>query len=169
MKRALSWLVAFLCTWVFRTIIYWLFALALLILNKMYSFREVLFWVFVILEGTTVLSISIWLIIAGSKLVISASQAVWKSVKGTRYTVIGILNIVVYGLSLIALLAGTARAENPAYVAAYIASVIFGVAIIFVGKATVEEDGAPPSQVEVLEQKLKKMKEKEAQKEKHNE
>nr|DAF83343.1 MAG TPA: hypothetical protein [Caudoviricetes sp.] len=164
MKRVLSWIVAGLCTWAFRFVTYLLFALALWILGKMYSFSEVLFWVFVILEGTTVLGISIWLIIVGSKLVVTASQSVWKSVKGTRYTVIGILNIVVYGLNLCALIAGTARVTNPAYVAAYIASVIFGIAIIFIGKSTVEEDGAPPTQIEAMEQKLKMLKEKEAKK-----
>lgn len=160
MKRFLSWAVAWAGAWLFRVVAYWFFTLLIFIFHKMYSLSEALFWVCLILGGSTVLSICGIGIVLGSQLVISGSQAVRKSAKGTRYTVLGICNIAVYAIDLVLIISGVAR-STAVYIAAYIAAVIFGIAIIVVGKQTVAKDGAPPTKEEELEAKLKKLKEKE--------
>lgn len=139
MKRFLSWFVLVLCAYVFRVIISWFFIFALWLFDKIYGFSEVLFWVLVVLEGSGALMITIAALFYGSQLVVKASEAVKPSVGGTRYVVVGVLHIVVYGLLLLTLAAGVSRAPLY-YILAYVASVIFGIILIFSGSAKAKEN-----------------------------
>lgn len=160
MKRVLSWIVAFLCAYVFRIAAYYLIFLAFFIATKIYYFSEILFWVIVVIEGSAIIGAVFWGVILGSAGVVKASQKVWKSKKGTRYKVVGAYYIITYALVLITIIVGIARA-NAVAIVADIATIIFGIGLIISGIGAVEEDGAPPTKVEVLEAKLQKLKEKE--------
>ena len=160
MKRVLSWIVAFLCAYIFRIAAYVLIFLAFFIAAKIYYFSEILFWVIVVVEGSAVFGFVCMGVVLGSAGVVKASQKVWKSKKGLRYKVIGAYYIIGYALVLVAIIAGVSSADAVAIVAD-IATIIFGIGLIAAGKAAVEEDGLPPTKVEVLEAKLQKLKEKE--------
>ena len=160
MKRVLSWIVAFLCAYVFRIAAYFLIFLAFFIATKIYYFSEILFWVIVVIEGSAIIGAVFWGVILGSAGVVKASQKVWKSKKGTRYKVVGAYYIIAYALVLITIIVGIVQ-SNAVAIAADIATIIFGIGLIISGIAAVEEDGAPPTKVEVLEAKLQKLKEKE--------
>lgn len=148
MKRFLSWFVLVLCAYVFRVIISWFFIFALWLFDKIYGFSEVLFWVLVVLEGSGALIITIAALFYGSQLVVKASEAVKPSVGGTRYVVVGVLHIVVYGLLLLTLAAGVSRAPLY-YILAYIGSVVFGIILVSAGASRAKE-GKPE-----VEQKVK--------------
>lgn len=160
MKRLLSWIVAFLCAYVFRVAAYYMLYLAFFIAAKIYYFSEVLFWVIVVLEGTAIIGFVIMGVVMGSAAVVKASQKVWKSKKGTRYNVIGAYYIISYAILLITVIAGVAQ-SGLVVIVADVVTIIFGIALIVAGKGAVDEDGVPPTKVEVLEAKLQKLKEKE--------
>lgn len=160
MKRVLSWIVAFLCCYVFRIAAYLVFSLAFLIAEKIYYFSEVLFWVIVVVEGTAIIGFAFIGVFGGSSIAVKASQKVWKSKKGTRYLIAGLYYIIGYSLILLCIIIGVATA-NVVIICADIATVIFGILLIVAGKAAVAEDGAPPTKTEILEARLQKLKEKE--------
>lgn len=160
MKRVLSWIVAFLCAYVFRIATYFLIFLAFFIATKIYYFSEILFWVIAVIEGSAIIGAVFWGVILGSAGVVKASQKVWKSKKGTRYKVVGAYYIIAYALVLITIIMGITR-SNAVAIGADIATIIFGIGLIISGIGAVEEDGAPPTKVEVLEAKLQKLKKKE--------
>jgi hypothetical protein len=161
MKRVLSWIVAALVAWVARAVFYLIFALAFFLLEKAHSFSEVLFWVLVVLEGSAAIGFLMLIVLSGASLVVIASQKVRKSLKGTRYVVIGSINAIFYALSLVGLIKGLVVMDTAGIFTA-IACVVFGIYVAIAGKQQVAIDGAPESKVEELEAKLAKAKEKEA-------
>lgn len=142
LKRLLSWIVLVLCGYVFRVCIGYFFILVFWLLGKIFTFSEALFWVLILLEGSGALLITAAGLYYGSLLVVRASEAIKASHKGTRYVVVGIVNAVFYALVLILLVRGLVVTDPP-YVAAYAASMIFGIILIVVGRTT-SKKGIPP-------------------------
>lgn len=165
MKRFLSWLVLCVLSYVFYYVEYWFWELVFLLGNVIYRFSEALFWVLIVCEGVTALGIVILLIVAGSRGVISASQAVWRSKAGTRYKLLGGFLIAMnLGFFVALLVLGGGIVSNPMIMAiALLTMIAFGIALLISGFTVVEEYGPPKTEREILEEKLRRLDEKEAQ------
>ena len=139
MKSFLAWAITAMFSWIFRLVAAPIFTLAFRIGDKVYSHSEVLFWVIVVLEGSTVLGLLITGIVFGCNFVVKASQKMCRSVKGTRYTVIGIVCIANYALLLFGAAAGFVRTPT-VQICAYIACIFYNIALIVIGRAYAKED-----------------------------
>lgn len=158
MKRVLSWFVLILCCTAFYYCEYFVWYFVFLIGDKIYGLNEIVFWVLVVLIGSGAIGSIIAAIVYGSHLTVRASQAVWKSAKGTRYLVYGVINTVFYGFLLISYFIGTLRTSSGIlFIFAAATMIIFGVVLIILGKNAPSEDGAPPTKREVLQAKLDKL------------
>lgn len=139
MERFLAWVVTAMFSWFFRLVAVPIFTLAFRIGDKVYFHSEALFWVIVFLEGSAILGLLVTGIVFGCNFVVKASQKICRSVKGTRYTVIGIVCIANYALLLFGAATGFVRAPT-AQICAYIACIFYNIALIVIGRAYAKED-----------------------------
>ena len=163
MKRFLSWLVLAALSVVFYFVEFWFWTLVFWIGDAVLRFSEALFWVLVVCEGMVALGVVVLLVLAGCRGVVAASQAVWKSKSGLRYKVAGsflvVLNLAVF---LLVITAKEGAVAHPFLSAiAYLSMIAFGLALLLSGFSVRDDYGAPPTKREVLEEKLRKLDEKE--------
>lgn len=139
MERFLAWVVTAMFSWFFRLVAVPIFTLAFRIGDKVYFHSEALFWVIVFLEGSTILGLLVTGIVFGCNFVVKASQKMCRSVKGTRYTVIGIVCIANYALLLFGAAEEVAKVPT-AHICAYIACIFYNIALIVIGRTQAKED-----------------------------
>ena len=147
MERFLAWVVTAMFSWFFRLVAVPIFTLAFRIGDKVYFHSEALFWVIVFLEGSTILGLLVTGIVFGCNFVVKASQKMCRSVKGTRYTVIGIVCIANYALLLFGAAEEVAKVPT-AHICAYIACIFYNIALIVIGRTQAKEDREASSPVQ---------------------
>ena len=159
MRRFLSWLVAALLSFVFYYVEYYFWVLVLLIAEAIRNISDVFFWVLIVAEGGTALGVGFLLVVAASKLVVAASQRVWRSKKASRYTVLGIFTMAFFAIFTAILLFASAsfRGNKVLVLLAFVTMIVYGLFTMINGFSAVESDGAPPTKREILEEKLRKL------------
>lgn len=140
MKRLLSWVVLAVSEWVFGICIWYLIKLAIWLFNFIHGKSEAVAWALLIMEGTAALGFVFFLIMVGSKVVVTLSQKVCESKKGGRYLVVGIATTVLTGAALALTIAGFVRGGDLVLFGIYCGIMaLFGLFLISVGKDSVEE------------------------------
>lgn len=133
MKRLLSWVVAVVLEYILMIIVSFAAALTARAFNSIGQLSEGLFWLAVILGGTTVLGIFFWIVTVGNGAVVAASEKICPSNKGARYIVIGTLFIAFYGFLLWGTYIGAARGVS---MLAEIVCIINAIVFLLIAHAT---------------------------------
>ena len=163
MKRFLAWCVLALVSLVFYYLEYWFFTLVFLLGNAIYRFSESLFWVLIVCEGFTALGLALLLTISANRAAVACSQLIWRSKGGLRYKVTGAILFIVNLILFVAMLAVKSLGvlNKLQYALAILTMVAFGLAMFLRGFTVVSDYGQPPTKREVLEEKIRKLDEKE--------
>lgn len=162
MKRFLSWIVLGVAEWVLGIAVWYTIYFGLWLFNLIYHKVEVLFWVLIVVYGLGAVGAVIIALIAGAKGVASVSQAVWKSKRGARYVVVGLITFLLMGAATSLVLAGLIRGGDLLQFGLYTGFMaLFGLSLIFVGRSVAAENGPPPTKKEILQAKLAKLEERE--------
>lgn len=112
MRRFLSWIVAAGLEYLLMGLISLAAGFAVGVFGSIRQLGQTMFWIVVVLGGGTVLSVFTWLLWMGNGLIVTASQAIKPSAKGTRYIVIGTLNIGMYAFLIWATAIGAMRGAS---------------------------------------------------------
>ncbi len=161
MRRFLSWIVMVIAFFVMGFLLTLALGLDRLVMGEIYRLSSILYWAAIILGGATILGIFFGIAFWGSMLTVKLSQLVWKSKKGTRYTVWGIYCILNYALMIIL---GLANVRDGVDIAAQVIYLVASVIFLFIGRSMAEEDGGPPTKRERLQAKIDKIDAAEARK-----
>lgn len=162
MRRFLSWITLAACEWLFALVMWYFSRGAVYVFYFLQSKIGGLVWLAIVLEGSVLLGFAFTGLLLGTKLVVSASQAVWKSKAGARYMLYGIITSLLMGAILVLVIKGLVRGGDLASLCVYCAIMfLFGLFLIGVGKDAVKSDGLPPTKKERLEAKLAAIEEKE--------
>lgn len=141
MKRILSWVVLAVTEWVFGLVVWYLIKLGILLFYFIHGKSEAAAWVLLIMEGTAAVGFAFFLIMAGSRFIVAASQVVCKSKNGGRYLVFGIITTVLTGAVLVLTIAGFVRGGDLVLLGIYDGIMaLFGLFLISTGKGSVEEE-----------------------------
>ena len=135
MKRFLSWVVLYLLSLVLRFLAFQYLRLVFYIHGAIYDFSRVLYFIIIYGGGCIGLGVMITGLVAGGKMMMSLSEKVMPSRKGTRYLVLGIIEIVVYLGSIITMIAGIAEDRSLFQYAWHIIMLIFYAIFAASGKA----------------------------------
>lgn len=142
MKKVLSILALMLSSALSTIVIYLLAYLVFWLISYVYSASRALFWVIVIGGGSFGLGLFWFLIPLAASLVISLSQKISLSKKGTRYTVMGVIIILYYSINtLLIVLQGNYTGITMVYtVVGYVLNIIFSIILIVHGRETAQEE-----------------------------
>lgn len=161
MRRFLAWIVMFIGENVVLFLLNLALVLVRLVLNEIHRLSPILYWAAIIVGGMTILGILFGVAFYGALIAVKLSQLVWKSKKGTRYVVFGVLCIASYALTIILSLTHVMpNVDIVSQVLFLLASCLF----LFAGKTVSEEEGAPPTKREILQAKIDKLDAAEAKK-----
>lgn len=135
--RFLSWVVFCFLLNAFYYVNTWFWRLFYYVFNLIKDLNEILFWVLVVLEGTTALSLIFALVILCAQYIVKASYAIHRSAKGTRAIVAGVIYIVFYAAALFLLIFCPDAFSGPMFVwyASVITMIVFSIFVIRCGKS----------------------------------
>lgn len=168
MKRFLSWVVLIPCWFAAHAVFRLAVRIAFWVLNAAAGKGRGFFVGILTFFGGAGLGFGItsFLLIAAAYLSVKASQLVEHSQNGRRYLVFGIILAVIYALVALSLVLLFAPDSNRLFALVLcVAMILYSIALIFVGRSVVAEDGPPVSRKERLEQELEKLR---AQEQKDN-
>lgn len=145
MKKALSVIVLVLCSFVSIVLIVLFGTLVMTLIEVIYASSRALFWIVVIFGGSFGLGLLWYLIPLAATISVSLSQKIDLSKRGTRFTVIGIIIIVLYGLNALAIIFNPNLSANRAVtILSYVLIVFFSIALIMHGRETAVAEYIPP-------------------------
>jgi len=101
MKRILSWIVMAGIMIIVMNLVAIVVKLVLRGIYMIMDLSEALFWIILLLGGGSVIIGVIFGLIAMSGLAVHASEAVYPSARGGRYTAFGAVMVVLYGAALV--------------------------------------------------------------------
>jgi hypothetical protein len=163
MKRFLSWLVLMLCNGVVGYVITLIAMLASYLVAVILDMGIGAVIIVLLLCGGVGTGLAIILPALCAYGSTWLSQKVCKSMNGKRYSVIGTIMIILYGINFLAALIGVFFGDYAIYqVVAFALMVYYSIMIIVVGHERADTDGAPLTKREKLEMRLAKEKERES-------
>ena len=169
MKRVLSWVVLWGGAVIASYLVEFACRLVALGAAQLAGVGAAAFILLLVIGGSTIvgaLGTGTFLLSTG---IVFASQMCQKSRKGTRYKLCGGFYLAWYVAIAVLMMVGVVRAASPfAAYATAVCMAVFAVMLIVVGKGKAEDDGPPPSRVEILQKKLDRAIEKEAEGNGHN-
>ena len=159
MRRFLSWIVLYILNFIFYILEFYVWRIAVSLFSGLYASSRAIFFVVLFLGGgELLLGLIYYAIFYGGDLVIRASQGTWRSRNGTRYKVVGVLNIITYAAFIaLVIYGGAAGAPLIVNILAYLTMIVFGIVMITTRHEIVDDYGQPLSKRERLQAKIDKL------------
>ena len=143
MKKLLSIIILILCSAVSVLAIIFVSTLIFTLIQMIYASSRALFWIVLFLGGSFGLGLFWYIIPISADLTIRASQKFSLSKNGLRYTVMGVLIIVLYGLNLFGLITNNSATNLASSILSYLLLVLYAVFLIIHGRETAISEYVP--------------------------